>query len=101
VSADDFEVVLSDAVPGRPGALIVGRQSASQPFSGGTLLVDEPVVLARFTVEPDGTAVIPVPLGGRLGLVGKEIYFQALLTSDPSVEGPASMSDGLHADVCE
>ena len=65
--------------------------------------MDEPVVLARFTVEPDGTAAIPVPLGGRPGLVGKEIYFQALF-SDPSDGGPASMtsmSDGLHVDVCE
>jgi hypothetical protein len=32
--------------------------------------------------------------------VGKEIYFQVLF-SDPSEAGPASMSDGLHVDVCE
>jgi hypothetical protein len=103
VSGNDFEVNLSDALPGRPGMLIVGTRSASRPFSGGTLLVDEPLVLDRFTVEADGTAAIHVPLGGRPGLVGKEIYFQALF-SDPSDGGPASlssMSDGLHVDVCE
>jgi len=99
VSANDFEVVLSNALAGSRGDLIVGRQSASQPFSGGTLLVKEPTVLSRFTVEADGTAVIHVPLAGRPGLVGKEMYLQVLF-SDPFAGNDYSMSDGLHIDVC-
>jgi hypothetical protein len=99
VSSNDFEVVLSNALAGRKGELIVGRQSASLPFNGGTLLVKEPTVLSKFTVEADGTAVVHVPLAGRPGLVGKELYFQVLF-SDPQSGADYSMSDGLHIDVC-
>jgi len=99
ISANDFEVLLSNALPGSRGDLIVGRQSASLPFNGGTLLVKEPTVLSKFTVEADGTAVIHVPLAGRPGLVGKELYFQVLF-SDPQSGADYSMSDGLHIDVC-
>lgn len=99
LSANDFDVVLSNALPGSHGKLIVGRQSASQPFSGGTLLVKEPTVLSNFTVDGGGAAVIRVPLAGRPGLVGKELYFQVLF-SDPFEGNDYSMSDGLHIDVC-
>jgi hypothetical protein len=100
VSANDFDVVLSNARPGSQGRLIVGRQSASQPFSGGTLLVKEPTVLSNFTVDANGAAVIRVPLAERPGLVGKELYFQVLF-SDPFEGNDYSMSDGLHIDVCK
>ena len=100
VSADDFEVTLADASPDRPGALIVGQHSASKPLGGGTVLVEDPVVLSRFSIEADGTAVVRVPLGERPDLVGKEVYFQVVYRGS-SAENDIGMSDGLHVDVCK
>lgn len=99
VTTGDFVVHLSGAVPG-PGRLVVGTATASRPFQGGTLLVDQPRRAAVFTVAGDGTASIPVPLADHPNLVGRQVTLQAIF-ADPAGGFQASLSSALHIDVCQ
>jgi len=100
MSAGDFSITVSRAVPKSTGALAISARPASRSFSGGLLLLDEPKILNTFTVGANGSASIPLDLSLRPDLAGGEKFFQVLY-QDAGDGGPYSMSSGLHVDFCE
>lgn len=74
----DFAVTLRRAAPDASAWLVVGFDSASIPFKGGTLLVDviNPFILNSVTTSPTGGAVAGLPIPRDDNLIGLSAYAQ-------------------------
>jgi subtilisin family serine protease len=74
----DFAVTLRRAAPDASAWLVVGFDSASIPFKGGTLLVDvvNPFILHAVTTSGTGGAVDALPIPRDDDLIGLSAYTQ-------------------------
>ena len=88
-----FTLQLQNALPNSPCWLLLGDQSASIPFDGGTMLV------AAFggdvlALGPSGGFVAPIPLPDVPWLCGFSFYLQAWIPNDPGASGAGWAASG-------
>ena len=81
-----IELGLRGAYPDRPGYFVIGEHLDPMPFDGGTLYphVD---MLASFTTDDGGTAMMPLEWRADPSLCGQEIWIQAIIFDDPGAAG--------------
>ena len=93
-----FEV--TGGLPAATGLLAVGFGKQSQPFAGGTLLVQlAGALFFPLSADAAGSATFAAPVPNDPGLAGLLVAVQALLF-DSSQPGGLSLSNGLKANLC-
>ncbi|MEO6709373.1 MAG: VCBS repeat-containing protein [Planctomycetota bacterium] len=100
VSAQNFAITLSNAVPNKPALGLFSLVGANNtPFQGGTLCVAPPVSrLAGQLISPQGTASRAIPLD--VSMVGATRWYQYWFRDNPSRFG-IGLSDGLAVSFCQ
>lgn len=103
-----FDVYVTNGLGGAAAMFFVGFKPAALPASWGTFLIDPtlpmlqaPVVLLGTPgIAGEGYEHVNVPIPNNSGLLGLELYFQALI-ADPGSKGGISHSEGLRAVICQ
>ena len=98
VSANNFEIVLSNALPGTFAALFWGSNAANIPLFGGHLLLSQPTRGPLFFTDPTGGKTLPINV--TASMVGIKRYYQ-LLYRDAMVPSSVVLSDGLYVEFCQ
>lgn len=99
----DFSIRLGQAAAGRPCWLLVGVAAASQPWKGGSLLVDlgsSHALLAQVVGGSAGLGAVELdlPVPGDPSLAGLVLFAQWLV-ADAAASAGASLSAGLALSV--
>jgi len=100
VGANNFAVVLNNALPNKLGLVFYSDNPDSTPFAGGTRCVAPPLHRGgTFTTDALGTGIAPHAV--TLPMLGNDRYFQ-LFSRDPQIpDGTGlSLSDGLRVVFC-
>lgn len=100
VSANQFELRVVDAVPGKTGVIFWGTQRNAVPFLGGTLCVKLPIVrLPVVTLDANGAVSVPIPLDPTMIGVQRDFQFWFRDPSHPDGTG-VGLSDAVEAQFC-
>lgn len=99
LAANNLSIVIDRAAPNQPGVLFSSPESASIPFSDGTLLLGG-VIKRRgiFTADANGHAQIAVPI--TAGMVGTTRNYQAIFRDVSAVDG-LGLTDAVHVEFCQ
>ena len=94
----NFEIELFDVMPAKTGVVFYGTAPSSQPFLGGTLCVQPPLVRGpTFTGDAFGYAKVPFQV--LPGWVGQTRYFQAWFR-DPQDPHSVGLTGGVEVSFC-
>jgi hypothetical protein len=97
-SLGNLAVELFDVMPGKAGVIFYGSAPSSQPFLGGTLCVQAPLVRGpSFTGDAFGYALVPFQV--LPALVGQTKYLQAWFR-DPQDPSAVGLTGGLEVGFC-
>lgn len=97
----NFEITVSDAVPGNSAIVFYGFASGQTPFQGGNLWVASPITrLGLQVLDGSGAASWDFPI--TQFAPGDELYVQGWFRDPNNVDGTGTgLTDALRVDVCE
>ncbi len=98
-SLGTVDLVITGGVPNAAVGVFVGTEPRQVQMPGGVYLVGGAVSrLAPVFLDGSGAATVQVPV--TAGMVGDELYFQAVCR-DVGTPGDLAYSNGVHVDFCE
>lgn len=101
VSRGEFELRVTDAVPGNVGLVFWGIGQASLPLLGGTLLVQPPLTRLPAVVL-DGTGNVTIPLDLEPAAIGQTRNYQFWFRDPTHPDGTGSgLTNAIQAPICD
>jgi hypothetical protein len=100
-SRGEFELRVSDALPGNVGLVFWGQGQASLPLLGGTLLVQPPLIRLPAVVL-DGTGAVTIPLDLEPDAPGQTRNYQFWFRDPTHPDGTGSgLTNAIQVPICD